>query len=139
MCRPRSLGWTAAAVVVAVAVHVALTLGHGLAHFAIPVPVAHWQVAYTVVVLLAAPIVGVGLLLCGHSRAGAWLVLVAGPAAFAFEGALHFVVANPDHVATVDHGARLFTATALSTTGSDALLALAAAVRLRRRSPTPDG
>jgi len=48
------------------------------------------------------------------------------------EGALHFLVVNPDNVATVDHAG--FTATAVLTTGSDALLVVVAGLVLLARA-----
>jgi len=120
------------AAVGAVVAHLALTGSHTVAHVSIPVGVAGWQAAYAGVVLVAAPVVGVGLLAGGRYRLGAWLLFGAGLTALGFEGALHFLVEGSDNVANVTRGTELFRSTAVLTTASDALLVLAGGVLLRR-------
>jgi len=120
------------AVIAAVTIHLALTAGHALAHVSLPVEIVGWQAAYAGVVLVAAPLVGVGLLARGRYRLAAWLVLGAGLAALGFEGVLHFVVAGPDNVASVTHGTELFRSTALATTAGDALLVVTGVALVRR-------
>lgn len=132
----------ATVVALAVAVHVALTLAHGLAHATVPVPVTEWQGVYSAVVLFAAPLAGALFVRRGRVRAGAWLVLVAAVGALAFEGLFHFLVANPDHVAAVGSGefpfgsttALAFGSTAVLTTVGDAVLVLVAGWALRRQA-----
>ena len=70
--------------------------------------------------------------LLGRVRAGGAVLLAAGLAALGFEAVFHFVVSNPDHVATVDHGRALFTWTAALSTLGDLALALAGALLVRR-------
>jgi hypothetical protein len=106
-----------------VALHLALTAGHGLAHATVPVPVTVWQGLYTGVVLFGTPVVAAVALWRGAIRTGAVLLLVAGVGALAFEGLFHFVVASPDNVAAVDHGFVLFGTTAVLSTASDTFLA----------------
>jgi len=116
----------------AVVAHLVFTGSHTVAHVSIPVEIAAWQAAYAGVVLVAAPLVGVGSLLGGRYRLGAWLLLGAGLAALGFEGTLHFLVEGSDNVANVSRGTDLFRSTALLTTASDALLVVAGGVLLRR-------
>lgn len=104
-----------------VAGHVALTLTHGLAHAAIPVPVAGWKLAAAGLVT-GLPLAGLRWLRRGRIRAAAWLLLAVGLVGVGFEGPLHFLVANPDHVSRVTHGHVPFTLTAALTAGSDLLL-----------------
>jgi|GEM_PF-1942867 len=118
--------------VAAVTIHLALTGSHVVAHVSIPVETAGWQAAYAGVVLVAAPLAGVGLLAHGRRRLGAWLVLGAGLGALGFEGALHFLVAGPDNVASVARGTDLFRSTAILTTAGDAVLVVTGVVLVRR-------
>ncbi|WP_232701932.1 hypothetical protein [Halobacterium wangiae] len=112
-------------VVVAVVVHLALTLGHGWAHASIPVPFADWQGVYVGVVLVLAPSTGVLAVASERHKLGAGLLVAAGVGGVAFEGLFHFVVHGPDHVATVERGTKLFASTAVLTTVGDALLVVA--------------
>ena len=122
----------------AVAVHLALTLGHGWAHASIPVPYVEWQGVYAGVVLFLAPVAGLLALVGGRQRLGYWLVLLAGVGGVAFEGLFHFVVHSPDHVASVGNAAGLFASTAVLTTLGDALL-VAVAYWSLRTSTTASG
>lgn len=107
--------------------HVAASAVHGLVHLAIPVHVHGWQYGYAVAVVVAAPVVGVALLVRGRDTAGATLLLLSGVAALAFEARYHFVVANPDNVAAVESHRVLFGATATLTTAGDVALVAGAA------------
>ena len=107
-----------------VALHLAATAAHGVAHAAIPVSVADWQGVYTATVLFGAPVVAALALRRGAIQRGAALLLVAGLGAVAFEALFHFVVGSPDNVARVDHGGLLFVTTATLSAASDALLAV---------------
>ncbi|MFB6139330.1 MAG: hypothetical protein ABEJ26_02720 [Halosimplex sp.] len=114
----------------AVVVHLALTLPHGIVHGVIPVYIADWQGAYAAVVLFGLPLGGLWAVRRGRVRRGAWLALVGGLGGFAFETLAHFVVPNPDHVATVETGRALFAGTAGLSVLGDAALAVAAAYAL---------
>ncbi|PSP27594.1 hypothetical protein BRC65_04910 [Halobacteriales archaeon QH_2_65_14] len=118
----------------AVVVHLFLTAAHGVAHVTIPVPVHDWQTGVATAVLFVVPILGAVLARSGRVRAGSWLVLTAGLGGLAFEGLLHFVVSNPDHVGLVTDGDALFLSTAVLTTLGDALLVLAGGWFLFARS-----
>jgi hypothetical protein len=86
-------------VLAAVVSHIVLTALHGLVHATIPVVVAGWKLALATVVVFVLPVTGTWVFLRSSNRVGALLLLGAGLAAFVFEGTLHFVVVNPDHVA----------------------------------------
>jgi hypothetical protein len=110
----------------AVAVSVTLTAIHGAAHGWIPVPLATWQQGYAAVVLVGLPLGGATLVRLGRPATGAGVALVGGLGALAFEVVAHFVVENPDHVASVATGRTLFAGTAgLSVIGDAVLVAVA--------------
>lgn len=113
--------------------HLGLTLAHGVAHGVVPVPIADWQAAYSAAMLFGAPIVGGTLVVTGRRALGAALLVVAGFGALAFEGLAHFVVANPDHIGTVEAGYTIFATTATLSTVGDAALLVGAAWILRTR------
>jgi len=99
------------ALLAAIVRSLALTGTHGFAHGRIPVPLATWQQGYAAVVLVGLPLAG-------------------GLGALGFELLAHFIVANPDHVASVDAGRALFAGTAGLSVIGDAVLAAAAASAL---------
>lgn len=115
------------------AVTVSLAAAHGLVHLASPVHVHGWQYAAGTLTSVLLPAAGAFLLVRGRPVAGGWLLLLAGLAALTFEAVFHFVVANPDHVATVERHRALFAGTAALSTAADAALATAAGWHLRRR------
>ncbi|WP_435124310.1 hypothetical protein [Halobaculum sp. D14] len=111
---------------VAVAGHLVLTALHGLVHVAIPILPTGWIAAFAAVSLYGLPLVGAALIVTGHHRVGAIGLFGAGVASFVFEGAFHFLISNPDHIAYVaDHHA-LFSLTAILTTVGNLLLVGAA-------------
>jgi hypothetical protein len=116
-----------------VGVSVALTLGHGLSHASVPVAVPALQGGVAAVVLFGAPLATAVAALSGRRRAAAALALAAGLTGLVFEGSLHFLVANPDHVAVVGWSLHSFAVTAVLTTVGDAALALAGTVVLARQ------
>jgi hypothetical protein len=129
-----ALGGTERLLTGAVLLHLALTLGHGLVHAAIPVRSADWQGPYSALVLFGLPLVTVPAIRTGRTRAAAALALVGGLGALPFESVAHFAVGNPDHVATVESGRALFAATAGLSVLGDASLAAAGGVALRRQA-----
>ena len=80
--------------------HLVISIVHGQAHTGAHVALSPAAAAFVYIVILAGPLVGLGLL-PWRPRAGAWIV------AFAMSGALmfglinHFIIAGPDHVAHV--------------------------------------
>ena len=119
-------------IIAAVVGHLMLTVLHGLVHAAIPVLPVGWEATFVVVVLYFLPVTGAGLVMRGHRRAGAAFLLGAGAAGFAFEGAFHFLIANPDHIAHVADHHMAFYLTGILTTASNLLLTGAALLSVRR-------
>lgn len=89
--------WTVAGVV---AVHALVSIGHGLAHLAVPVDLTTAQEAFVVLVIALAPVVALALLWRGRDRAGAGLLSVSMAAALVFGVYFHYLVPNPDNVAS---------------------------------------
>lgn len=110
------------ALLIGITGHLLLSLVHGVVHLTVPVTIHGWQYGYTVVVVVLAPIFGVLLISRDRPIAGGLLVVISGIAAFTFEGLYHFVVVNPDRVATVTTGQTVFTMTAWFTTIGDVVL-----------------
>lgn len=119
----RRNGW---ALVGLAGLSVIATAIHGWAHATIPVESPTWRLLLVVVLLFLAPILGAVLAASDRRRIGAWTLLLAGLGGLTLEGVLHFVVRNPDHVATVERGHALFANTAVLSTAGDALLVLGA-------------
>lgn len=94
---PRSFRWAA----VAVLVHLAVAIAHGVPHGVAPVPIATWQTAFVAVVVIAGPPVGLWFAWRGYRRGGGVLVALSGTASFLFGTYFHFVSATPDNVARV--------------------------------------
>ncbi|MFA1612511.1 hypothetical protein [Halobellus rubicundus] len=110
----------------AVAGHLLLTALHGFVHVAIPVFPNGRTAVVAVVALYVLPVVGAGLVARSHHRVGAAVLFGAGVVSLAFEGTLHFLVGNPDHVAHVVNHQTPFKVTAVLTTAGDLLLVGAA-------------
>jgi hypothetical protein len=123
---------TVAVLVAAVGLNLAVGALHGWSHASIPVVVPAWQYAWAGVAVGIAPLAGAALVATGRVRRGAWLVLGAGVATLALELPFHFVVANPDHVGTVEQGQALFAGTAALSVAGDVLLVAVAGWCLAR-------
>lgn len=74
---------------------------HGLAHAALPVPLAAWQQLFVLLVPTLAPFVALYTLRRGHERAGAALLALSMAAALFFGLSFHYLLPNPDNVAAV--------------------------------------
>jgi len=120
-------------VLTAVGSHLLLTALHAVVHAAIPVVPGGAVAAFATVSLYLLPVAGAGLAVTGHRRAGGAVLLAAGIASFAFEGAFHFAFSNPDHVAHVADRHASFAVTAILTTAGDLLLVVAAWFSVRAR------
>ncbi|MDY6817505.1 MAG: hypothetical protein SVG88_02495 [Halobacteriales archaeon] len=99
-----------------------LSLVHGVTHLVLPVTVHGWQYGFAIVVLFMAPLAGVVLIIYDRSVTGGILLAIAGMAALAFELLYHFIIMNPDHVATIATGQLVFATTAVLTTIGDGVL-----------------
>ena len=78
---------------------------HGDSHTGHQVPLAAWQWAYVVVVVLLAPVVAVVLLWTRQRRAGAWLLLASMSGSLVFGLVFHYLVPGPDNVLAPTPGA----------------------------------
>jgi hypothetical protein len=106
----RSGGRLMAGIVLA---HLAVTLAHGLAHSRAGVAITPAQALFVWIVILAGPVVGLGLLLFGRPDAGAWTIGATLTGSLVFGLVNHFVLDSPDHVRHVVGPYRpLFTTTA---------------------------
>lgn len=120
-------------VLAAVSSHLLLSVLHGVVHATIPVIPTGWTAAVATVAIYLLPVAGVSLVVRGYPRVGSAVLLTAGIASFVFEGALHFLLDNPDHVAQVTAHHAPFAVTAILTTVGDLLLVVAAWVAVRPR------
>ena len=85
------------ALAVVVVLHLVVTLAHGWAHSAAAVPLGRASLAFVVVVIQAAPLIGLAWMWT-KPVAGARLIGLAMSASLLFGLINHFVIASPDHV-----------------------------------------
>lgn len=111
------------AITAAIGANTLFTLSHGIVHGVLPIPNVAWHAVYASVVIVAAPLAGLGLARRGRLRIGAAVVLLTALAGLAFELPWHFVVDNHDHVGNVTVGRRPFAVTTVLTTAGDGLAA----------------
>ena len=121
--------------VIVVVAHLLISLVHGAAHTMAQVPLSPAANAFVFAVILAGPLIGLGLM-WPFQRVGAWLIALTMAGALVFGFVNHFVLSSPDHVAHVDPQWRpLFTTTAVLLALTEALgSGLAIQSLLRRRS-----
>jgi predicted outer membrane lipoprotein len=81
--------------------HLAVSVVHGWAHTGAVVPISPTSNIFILVVIVAAPLVGVAVLWFFSIAGGAWLLAFSLAAAFVFGVVNHFVLESPDHVARV--------------------------------------
>ena len=87
-----------------VIVHAVVSGVHGVAHAEIPVTLAAWQQVFVLLVPTLAPVAALVLLYRGPERVGVVLLATSMAAAFLFGLYFHYLVANPDNVASVPAG-----------------------------------
>lgn len=80
--------------------HLAITIAHGRAHAGAQVPLPFAGALFVYIVILAGPLVGLGVSYW-RPRAGSGIVAAAMGGALLFGLINHFVLAGPDHVAQV--------------------------------------
>jgi hypothetical protein len=83
-----------------VLVHLALNIAHGQAHTGAHVPLPIVGALFVYIVILAAPLVGLGLWRWSP-RFGGWTVAASMCGALVFGLVNHFIIEGPDHVAHV--------------------------------------
>jgi hypothetical protein len=86
---------------VIVLLHLGVTVVHGWAHTGAVVPVSTISNIFILTVILAAPLVGIGILWFLSISAGAWLIGLSLTAALLFGVVNHFLLDSPDHVAHI--------------------------------------
>jgi len=86
---------------VIVLLHLGVTVVHGWAHAGAVVPVSMISNIFIFTVILAAPLVGIGILWFLSISAGAWLIGLSLTAALLFGVVNHFLLDSPDHVAHI--------------------------------------
>ena len=84
-----------------VLLHLGVTALHGWAHAGAIVPVSPTSNVFIVTVILAAPLVGIGILWFFSISGGAWLVGLSLTGALLFGVVNHFVLDSPDHIAHI--------------------------------------
>jgi|SRR3954468_18513899 hypothetical protein len=109
--------------------HLFVSIVHGAAHTGARVPLSPAANLFVYIVILAGPLVGLGLTWLSEEFGG-WLIAMTMAAALVFGCVNHFVLASPDHVSHVDAQFRvLFTTTAVLLALSESL-ACGLAIRL---------
>ncbi len=109
---------------VVVVLHLAVALAHGWAHSVAAVPLGAVALAFVIVVIQVAPLIGLAWM-WKNPLAGARLIGLAMSASLLFGLINHFVVSSPDHVNHVTAQWRpLFTATAIGLVVTEAVGAI---------------
>lgn len=125
------------ALAVVVVLHLAVTLAHGWAHSAAAVPLGGVALAFVIVVIQAAPLIGLAWM-WKNSLAGARLIGLAMSASLLFGLINHFVISSPDHVNHVTPQVRpVFVSTAIMlvlTEAAGSILGLTARTRATARA-----
>jgi len=113
--------------------HLVISIVHGSAHTNAHVALSPAGNLFVFVVILAGPLIGLGLL-WPSMRIGAWLIMLAMAGALIFGVVNHFVFSSPDHVAHIDPQWRsVFTTTAILLAATEALGSVLAFQTLRER------
>jgi hypothetical protein len=119
--------------------HLAINIAHGRAHDGGQVPLTAVGALFVYIVILAAPLVGLGLWRW-QPRLGGWIVAASMTAALAFGLVNHFIVDGSDHVAQVAAEWRqLFAITAVLLIVCEAAGAAVGIWAARSRGPNPRG
>lgn len=84
-----------------VALHAIALVVHGQSHQAVPVPLSPLQNAFSVLVIVIAPLVAAALIWRGSPRFGGTLLAASLFGAFAFGFINHYVIESPDHVGQI--------------------------------------
>ncbi|HEY2153236.1 MAG TPA: hypothetical protein VGH34_20675 [Vicinamibacterales bacterium] len=119
---------------VVVVVHLVLAIVHGTAHTGAQVRLPDLATTFVVVVILAGPLVGIGLTVVNRT-AGGWVVAGVMTASFVFGAVNHFMLHEGDHISQVPGPwGPLFASTALLLAGTELLGAVLAINLVRERS-----
>jgi len=116
--------------------HLVISIVHGRAHAGAHVPLAPAANAFVFAVILAGPLIGLGLA-WRFERVGTWIIALTMAASLIFGVVNHFVLSSPDHITHIDTPwSPLFTTTAVllaltETLGSGLAIQSVCARRLR--------
>ena len=101
-------------VIVLVAIHAAVLLGHDAAHRELGVHLNTWQTIFAYLVIVAAPALAAVLVFTEYQRVGFTLLAISMLSALAFGVYHHYILISPDHVSHLPVGESrgLFKATA---------------------------
>jgi hypothetical protein len=90
--------------IVAVLVHLGISLAHGYAHTQLGVGLSTWQNLYVMIVITLAPLIAVFLLWMARGWLGFIVLTVSMAGAFIFGGYYHYVGISPDQVSHLPPG-----------------------------------
>jgi hypothetical protein len=76
--------------IVAVLVHLLVTMLHGHAHTELRVGLSEWQQIFVIGVILVAPLIAAGLLLTRYARLGLWLLAISMAGSLIFGVYFHY-------------------------------------------------
>jgi hypothetical protein len=117
--------------------HLLITFAHGSAHRGAEVPLGVAGMAFVIVVIEAAPVVGLAISMF-RARAGALVVATSMAASLVFGLVNHYIIPGPDHVAHVAAAWRpMFSTTALLLVLSEAIGVVAGTRIVRRMEEQP--
>jgi len=122
-------------IIAAVLAHLIISIVHGAAHTGAHVPLSRAGTLFVVIVILAGPVIGLGLMWPAE-KLGSWVIALTMAGSLVFGVVNHFVFESPDHVAHVATQWRaLFATTAVLLALTEALgSGLAIRVALGRES-----
>lgn len=89
---------------IVLALHLLFQTVHGVPHVAIPIVLSTGLLALVALFVFALPVAGVALVRRGRDRLGVAVFTGSMAVSLVLVGVLHFVVPNPDHVASVPAG-----------------------------------
>jgi hypothetical protein len=90
--------------IVAVLVHLGISLAHGYAHTQLGVGLSTWQNLYVMIVITLAPLIAVFLLWMARGWLGFIVLTVSMAGSLIFGGYYHYVGISPDHVSHLPPG-----------------------------------
>ena len=108
-------GKTRNLLIVVVLVHLVIVLLHGAAHTRLHIDLAPAETAYSIIVIVVAPLIAAGMLWTSVWRKAAYLLAVSMIGALVFGGYKHFLSGTNDdisHIAHADWG-EIFLATSI--------------------------
>ena len=101
--------------VLAVLVHLVVSIVHGNSHERLSVGLSTWQNTFVLIVVVLAPLIAMVFIWTRYARAGLVVLVISMAASLIFGVVYHYVVISPDHVSHLPPGDAqgLFRTTAL--------------------------